>query len=440
MNKFKTIIYVSFFAIVVQAQKIQSGPMLGYSQMREVLVWVQTTSDAKIKCKYWIKGNPSVYFMTDEYLTTKSEAYTAKLIADKVLPDNIYEYQILINNKIQNVDYPLTFQSKKQWLWRKDAPDFKFALGSCTYVNDSIYDRPGKGYGANYEIFDAIYQKKPDMMIWLGDNTYLREADWDTKTGIFHRYTHSRSLKEMQPLLGSTHHYAIWDDHDYGPNDSDRSFWNKNQTLEAFKLFWGNPSFGIGEMKGAITSFQWADCEFFMLDDRFYKNVTNTNEPCGILGKQQSQWLIEALSFSKAAFKFVVVGSQFLNPVSKTEGFNQCMDEKKTILDAISTQKIKNVLFLTGDRHYSDLTYLNRNGDYTLYDFTVSPLTSGTSCAKDAETLAEYPRAEGSLICKQRNFGMIEVSGSKANRQIKLIIYDEKGVEKFSKIINFPKI
>ena len=71
-------------------------------------------------------------------------------------------------------------------------------------------------------------------MMWLGDNMYLRTPDFLSNTGIRHRYRHARSLPELQPLLGSVHHYAIWDDHDYGPNDADGSFVNKQLTESAF--------------------------------------------------------------------------------------------------------------------------------------------------------------------------------------------------------------
>ena len=95
-------------------------------------------------------------------------------------------------------------------------------------------------------------------MLWLGDNIYLREPDWNSWTGIIHRYTHDRATPQLQPFMASVHNYAIWDDHDFGPNDSDKSFWNKNLTLKAFKLFWANPSYGTGDIKGTTTSFQWA--------------------------------------------------------------------------------------------------------------------------------------------------------------------------------------
>jgi hypothetical protein len=137
------------------------------------------------------------------------------------------------------------------------------ATGSCAYINEAAYDRPGNPYGSEYEIFEAINESKPDFMIWLGDNMYLREPDWNSWTGITKRWTHSRSVPEMQPLLASAHHYAIWDDHDYGPNNSDRGWWNKNQTYEAFQLFWANPSYGIGDMKGGNYPIPMERCGFY---------------------------------------------------------------------------------------------------------------------------------------------------------------------------------
>ena len=42
---------------LIQAQEnlLQSGPMLGYSTMREVAIWVQTTDEAQVYFEYWDK-------------------------------------------------------------------------------------------------------------------------------------------------------------------------------------------------------------------------------------------------------------------------------------------------------------------------------------------------------------------------------------------------
>lgn len=100
-------------------------------------------------------------------------------------------------------------------------------------------------------------------MVWLGDNAYLRDADWDSRSGVYHRYSHSRAVKELQPLIANTPQYAIWDDHDYGPNDSDRSYYGKEWTRAAFQDFWANPVYGAGDTEGITGAFSHSDADFF---------------------------------------------------------------------------------------------------------------------------------------------------------------------------------
>lgn len=231
-------------SVKAQSNLLQSGPMLGYSEMREVKLWVQTTEPAEVYFTYYEKNNPDAIYVTETVATNKDYGYTAHLIADMVLPGRNYSYELYINDKKIDFEYPLEFQTLKDWKYKSEPPEFSFAIGSCSFINDEMFDRKGNPYGGGYKIYESIYNNNPDFMIWLGDNVYFREADWNTKTGMYYRYTQVRSLPEMQPLLASVHNYAIWDDHDYGPNNSNRSFHNKQIARNAFIDFWGNLSYG----------------------------------------------------------------------------------------------------------------------------------------------------------------------------------------------------
>ena len=48
---------------------INSGPMVGYSTMQEVLLWIQTTESAKVHFEYFEIANPRIRFKTDEKIT-----------------------------------------------------------------------------------------------------------------------------------------------------------------------------------------------------------------------------------------------------------------------------------------------------------------------------------------------------------------------------------
>jgi alkaline phosphatase D len=431
-----------FLLLIAQATllnaQIKNGPMVGYSDMKEVMLWVQTEKSAKVKFNYWEQDKPSVKMTTDEILTTKKDGFIAKIVCDQVTMGKKYTYEVLLNNKVIARDYPLAFQSQELWQYRKDPPTFKFALGSCNYINEEATDRPGRGYGGFNEVFKAIHDKKPDFMIWGGDNVYYREADWGTRTGMIHRNTHSRNIPELQALLGSTHHYAIWDDHDYGTNDSDRSFWNKEMSLEMFKLFWANPNY-VFKDEATTGTFQWGDVQFFMMDNRWFK-AGNENHTADrdYYGKKQLTWLIDALSASSATFKVIVTGGQVVNPAKVFENMANFEAEREDLLKKITDAKIKGVLFVSGDRHHTVLQKLDRSGaNYPLYDLTVSPLTSGP--AKPVKAEDNSPVVEGTIYT-ERNFAICEVSGTLKDRVLKISIFDNKGEQKWTRDIKASEL
>ena len=437
MNKLAFLfVFISFSSVFSQNNILQSGPMVGYCEMTEAVIWLQTTEKASVKVEYFAVDNPKQLFYSDVYRPLVEEGFTCHVILDQLKPGKKYNYTIFIDNKKVVLPYETSFSSKKLWQWREDAPDFTVAFGSCNYVNEPELDRPGKGYGSEHEIFGSIASKNPDIMIWGGDNMYLREADWDSKTGIYHRSTHSRSIKEIQPLLAKTQNFAIWDDHDYGNNDSDRSFYNKYVTQKAFRDFWANKSYGIdsSQKEGTFSTFNWGDAQFFLLDDRFFRSPNDrlTGDKT-MLGSQQFEWLIDALSGSKANFKIIVIGGQVLNPIPDSENYGHYLTEKVKLFKELLDNKIKGVLFLSGDRHFAELSKMDRANTYPIYDWTVSPFTSGIVSNKAEKEDNPY-KVEGSSFFTH-NFGIISFAGNKENRQMKLTLFDKDGAELWQKVI-----
>ncbi len=411
---------------------ILSGPMLGYSTHKEVKVWVQTKEPAKVYLEYFLTKNSEKRHITQEINTEYKKGNVAHLIADQVEPGETYSYLIYINGKLQKSKSVQTFKTQPIWIGKPSGPpDIKFALGSCAFVNDPNYDTQVKPYGGEYSIYTSIHSLHPDFMLWLGDNIYLREPDWESRTGFLYRYTKQRSLLELQPLLADVHHYAIWDDHDWGPNDGDASFWMGPTAEEMFKLFWANPNYS---KKGIYGSFTWGDAQFFLMDDRSFRTANdNKTGERNFLGKKQLDWLINGLAFSKATFKFVAVGGQILNPLSVFENYATYSEEREKLIATIQKMKIKNVIFLTGDRHFTELSYLEEKGLEPLYDFTVSPLTSSTH----APITEKNPlRVDGTLIDDKRNFGIVEISGPLKQRFLKMKVFDSAGKELWAREIS----
>jgi alkaline phosphatase D len=403
---------------------VQSGPMLGYSDHREVAIWIQTKAEATVQFRFWDLENPTAKRRTESVKTEKMNAFAVEIHADSLLPGKKYQYEVLINGKAQKFDYPLQFQTLALWQFRTDPPSFTAAVGSCAYVNEPFWDRPGRGYGDSMMVFKTLHEQKPDLMLWLGDNTYTREGDWNTKSGFLHRYTHTRSLPEMQPFLASTHHYAAWDDHDYGPNDADRSFWNKEMASETFDLFWANPN-GKPLGKGSVVNtFGWGDCQFFMLDDRWFRAPNNSKDSTrAFFGEDQINWLIDALTYSKANFKIITCGGQIINDARMYENYAVYPVERRKLIDRITAAGISGVFFLSGDRHHAELSKLERPGTYPLYDLTTSPLTAGThNPGNEPNTL----RVPGTLY-NGRNFALLKLSGTAKERVMKVQVMSNLG-------------
>ena len=407
---------------------LRAGPMLGYNTMREVAVWVQTLGAAEVGLRYWPAADPGDVRHSASAKTGPRDAYCATLVADSLSEGTRYGYQVVVDGDTLATGERLHFTTQPLWAFRTDPPELTFALGSCYYANEPAYDRPGRGYGSGYGIFGAIDRLRPAFMLWLGDNVYLRPGDFDARSGVLHRYSHARAVPELQGLLRHTHHYAIWDDHDYGPNDSDRSYVHKHWTREAFDLFWANPDTEHPRLAPGIGSaFRYGDAEFFLLDDRTFRapNACRTCDPKPLLGEAQLAWLIDALVASEASYKFVALGGQVLNSAAVWETYaHHHAAERERLLDRIAAEGLTGVVFLTGDRHHSELSYLERDGT-GMYDFTVSPLTAGATGDKAADE-GNVHRVPGTHV-GVNNFGTVTLSGPLLERVATLRVYDQEG-------------
>jgi len=426
------------FSLYSQLSPLRSGPMVGYGQMTEIMLWVQTIKPSTVQYQYWESANPKLKMKSVPVKALEENSFIAKTAIAGLQPGKKFEFELMIDGKVVKRNYPLRFQTQPLWQWRTDPPDFSVAFGSCAYVNEPEVDRPGKPYGSDYGIFNTIASKSPDLFIWGGDNTYLREVDWDSRSGIIHRYTHTREIPEMQALLGSTHNYATWDDHDFGPNNADRTNRLKDVSLDVFKLFWANQTYGTDETKGVFGRFLWGDVEFFLLDDRYHRSPNDApdDNKKTMFGTEQLQWLKDCLTNSSAPFKFVVNGNQVLNANGNYyEAMTQFTSEYQEMVSFIKKNNISGVMFLSGDRHLTELVVHNDSTFYPLYDFTSSALTSGMNSEISEKELKSSSRVEGTLVNDAHNFGMLRFTGHGKDRAVTMECYDLTGALRWSKTI-----
>jgi alkaline phosphatase D len=371
-------------------------------------------------------------------LLEKKYGYSAIAEFHQLKPGTTYWVKsTFVDNQISD---SISFTTQALWKYRTNAPDIDVAFGSCAYLNDPDYDRPGKSYGGGEVIFNCIAQTNPDAMFWLGDNVYFREGDWDSQEGMIARYAQSRLHPRLDSIFRFIPNYAIWDDHDFGPNDSNGSFILKDKSKDTFAHFWPNPSIGVPGVEGITTMTTIGDVDFFLLDNRFNRvrhdlvlqPYLSVQKGQTLLGREQIQWLIQALKTSNASFKVICMGGQFLNSAAVYENYSNFAEERNYITDLLTMNDIKNVVFLTGDRHCGEISKI-QNGAFVAYDLTSSPLTSGAS---DMSAEKNEFRVEGTIV-PQRHFAMLHVRGENKNRKLSVSYHETFGKLIFEKELDF---
>jgi alkaline phosphatase D len=303
---------------------------------------------------------------------------------------------------------------------RDGARSAKIAIGSCFHFRDRTLP-----------IFDAIAENKPDLFLMLGDNAYYEEADWQNEhTKMLCQLAH-RNNKSLLSLLRRVPTLAVWDDHDYGPNNADSTYSGKPSSLSAFRRMWPQPPGGLPGTEGLFFSRRVGPVEIFLLDVR-----THRIRQRQVLGAAQLTWLLQGLRSSTAPVKLVASGSQVLPDAPAAvdwESFR--LDGPKEVdqlLKAIDDFDIKGVVFATGDVHIGYL--LRRAGkrrpdgrvSADLWELTSSPLANDPW---HEDLLHKIGPHDPSIVREvvAVNYGLIDVDLDRAGSEIALSLRDEKG-------------
>jgi alkaline phosphatase D len=429
------------FVLLAGAAPVRAEPlsvMHGFADQSSFTLWVQADRPTRIAVEFAVEGAAAAPRVVRRD-ALEDQDFAVSLRLANLEPGTRYGYRLLADGAPTGTSG--AFRTQPVWEWRTDPPDVSIAIGSCAYVNDGRFDRPGPPFGAGYGIFDAIADQRPELMLWLGDNVYFREPEWTSLEAMSARYRFYRALPELQRLWRSTSHVAVWDDHDYGPNDGDASFVMKGAAFEAFRRYWPNPTHGLPGVSGIFTQLRVADADFFLLDDRWYRypNRYPVVPEKALLGAQQLEWLRQALLASHATFKVVAMGTQFWNRASRFETWQNYPDEQRRLRDWLGEQRIAGVVFLSGDRHFSELLRLPREGAYPLYEFTSSPLTAGVVSNPDEQERGNPDLVPGTLVT-QRNFGMLRLHGPRGARALAFESYDAGGALLWRRIVTAAEL
>jgi len=285
------------------------------------------------------------------------------------------------------------------------------AFGSCNRQDNS------------QEIWPYILRQKPQLWMWLGDNVY---GDTEDMQVLADKYTRQNSHPEYRQLINQCPIIGIWDDHDYGVNDGDKTYPKKKESKALMLDFLGVPAnASVRVREGAYQSFtigpKGKKMKIILLDGRYFRDELKSNPMRNpryfenlegdVLGEAQWQWLESELTDSDAQLHLIACGIQFIPEEQIFEKWANFPAARKRFFNLLVKTKPAGTLLLSGDRHIAELSRMEMYGlDQPLYELTSSGLTHTWSNGDGEPNRFR----EGNLIAK-KNFGVLRIdwNGSK---------------------------
>lgn len=385
-----------------------AGPMLGEVGENDVRVWVQARDRSPLTLTIHRPEGPlqaTLHPAWDEWLC-------GVFHVDGLAPGQTYEYTVSSTNGT-------TDRHTLRTAPPRSARKLRVAFGSCYHD----YHQP-------LPIFDAIKAEQPDVFVMAGDNCYYYELDWQSENTMMQSQLRHRNHPQLRRLTSEVPTLGIWDDHDFGPNDSDGTFRSKTASLPVFKRVWAQQRYGTAEVTGIFSTVRMGPVEIFLLDGRYYRASLRR-----ILGDAQLNWLMRALVTSEAPIKLVVSGSQLL-PEAAVKKEWECWrrdapEELERLFSFIDKNDVRGVVYASGDVH---LGYLLHEAGHRLPGGRIGPeiweLTS-SPLANDVwdETIRGSGDSDRYIMheLESTNYGIVDIDLDRHGQEVQLILKDQGG-------------
>lgn len=262
-------------------------------------------------------------------------------------------------------------------------------------------------YVDDFGIWNILASKNPDYILMIGDNVYAdKDLSGDkiesTPETLWQRYTDVRLSLPIyfQQKLVPVH--AVWDDHDYGANNTGKDFIHKEASKEIFEAFFaqslGDENYSKGFGVGSLLSL--GDFNLYFLDGRSFRDT----RPDGThLGLEQTQWLLRSLK-EEVQPSFIIKGDQFFGGYHKFESFEGNHPDEFARFVASLRQLGTPFIFMSGDRHMSEIMQFPRSlFGIPSFEITSSPIHAKTFPDDETKNPWRVVRVMG-----RPNFSMVE--------------------------------
>lgn len=270
--------------------------------------------------------------------TNDSLPTLARFQLQDLKPDTAYTYHLRLDGQKQ-AEPVGRFKTAKA-----GAFSFKVAMGSCAET------------GAGGDVFSRIIAEKPLFFLHLGDFHYQNiavneQAVFATAMEIVLQTPAQAALYAQVPIA------YMWDDHDYGPNNSDRSAPGREASLKNYRRYVPHYSLPFEQKDGPICqSFQIGRVRFILADGRSQKSPrAEADTPQkSVYGDLQKEWLKRELLAASRQAELVVWVNTFPWITDLAPGkdyWGSYSHERAELAAFIEDNKIDNLIMVSGDAH-----------------------------------------------------------------------------------------
>ncbi|PPA01797.1 phosphodiesterase [Pseudomonas sp. MWU12-2312b] len=333
-----------------------------------------------------------------------------------------------------------------------------YIVGSCRYlrITAGIASAPHVGDRIFASISNLLEQAEPPVsaMLLTGDQIYVDDLNFVAPDrelkDILHKYRVAFSQPNIATLMSGLPTYMILDDHEIEDN------WpaNKNKSdellyanaMKAYELYQASHSpahelSSTGQINRELHKYWYqfteGDIEWFVTDSRTRRNLSAADRR--ILDVEQEHALCTWLINSPARVKFVVTSVMFYPDCKRSDddAWQAFPEQRLRLLETIRTQRIKNVIFVSGDVHGSLTSRLTHSEDpeFEVHTIVSSPLCNSKMLpyAKASTFILDQPLARTAAgdyqheltgeVISQDNFAHVIVD----TEQIQVRYHDRDG-------------
>jgi hypothetical protein len=281
---------------------------------------------------------------------------------------------------------------------------FTVAIGSCLRT------------GSNGQVFDRIREQNPTLFLLTGDFHYedISANDPDLMRRAMDRNLTSPAQETL--YLGTPIAY-VWDDHDFGGNDSSAVTGARPASMQVYDEY--VPHYPLGSMGpvGIAQAFTIGRVRFILLDTRSAR--VPDKMPDGpdktMLGSAQKAWLKRELLDADGKYPLIAIVTSVPWIAEEHDGADNWggfATERREIANFIADNGIDGVTMIAGDAHMVAIDD-GTNSDYS--DSGLAPIPVLQAAALDRPGMTKGgPYSEG-MYPGGGQFGLMSVEDDGGN-------------------------